>query len=108
MELWIRSQNKGDLLKVEALGQTNGIIKGYFLTGNCILGKYETGERALEVLDEIQRILIPKGIIKVDGLLHQKDIKTLRKHFDNNYTVVNKNVELLQPFETLVYEMPKE
>ena len=58
MELWIRSQNKGTLMKVEILGQTDGIIKAYFSNGNIELGTYKNVERALEVLDEIQNALL--------------------------------------------------
>ena len=58
MELWIRSQNKADLIKVEMLGQIDGVITAYYVNGNCELGTYKTKERALEVLDEIQNILI--------------------------------------------------
>ena len=110
MELWIRSQDKTQLAQITGLLLNDNKIRGFtnYHQNYYELGTYKTKERALELLDEIQRILIPKGIIKFDSLLKQEDIETLRKHFDNNYTVVNKNVELLQPFETLVYEMPKE
>lgn len=111
MELWIRSQDKTTLIRsyeiyIVEYGKDSYVVRAK--RTSHILGAYKTMERALEILDEIQRILIPKGIIKFDSLLKQEDIETLRKRFDNNYIVVNKNVELLQPFETLVYEMPKE
>ena len=59
MELWIRSQEKDILIKVDNLeldDERNDIY-----THNCInnmqmtytLGRYKTKERALEVLDEI-------------------------------------------------------
>ena len=54
MELWIRSQNKADLIKAEMLGQTDGVITAYYTNGRCELGTYKTKERALEVLNEIQ------------------------------------------------------
>ena len=57
MNLWIRSQNKGTLMKVEILGHTDGVIKAYFSSGNCELGTYKSSDRALEVLDEIQKII---------------------------------------------------
>lgn len=57
MELWIRSQNKGALIKVEILGHTDGTIHSYSEIGKTELGTYKTKERALEVLDEIQNIL---------------------------------------------------
>lgn len=57
MELWIRSQNKGALIKVEMLGNTDGTIKSYLGNNQTVLGTYKSNERALEVLDEIQNIL---------------------------------------------------
>lgn len=70
MELWIRSQDKKRLLRcnfietcdpVEVLESDYDIV-GYFddNIGYETLGTYETKERALEVLDEIQKyILLP-------------------------------------------------
>lgn len=68
MELWIRSQDKESLTKVSNISlkeirkpYTNEF--GYYGIGTYydnlqVLGKYTTKERALEVLDEIQRILV--------------------------------------------------
>lgn len=58
MELWIRSQDKTFLKKVNTIG----IVEGqdfYFISENITtdLGKYKTKERALEVLGEIQNML---------------------------------------------------
>lgn len=75
MELWIRSTAKTNLLQVRFLTIMDGKkfykkdeweFKGYTIC-NCteqgnyeILGTYETKERALKVLDEIQKyILLP-------------------------------------------------
>lgn len=64
MGLWIRTQNKRNLLEIQNIGllKTN---KGYtlatkiFTSGDeCTLGAYETEERALEVLDWIQGTLV--------------------------------------------------
>ena len=60
MELWIRSQDKEVLTRVVDIwkdADTNEIwSKSSFATKNC-LGIYKTKERALEVLDEIQKLL---------------------------------------------------
>lgn len=55
MELWIRSQDKECLTKVGHLfvSRYNTIKQD----DDIDLGSYETKERALEVLDEIQNIL---------------------------------------------------
>ena len=67
MELWIRSQDKKDLVKVNSLWIMDNQIwmevpfyenhkkLGLTISGhNHKLAEYETEERALEVLDEIQ------------------------------------------------------
>lgn len=81
MELWIRSQ-KGLILK--KVDQVYTEFKGtegiYFVRDNSdVLGEYETNERALEVLDEIQRLMIA--------------------------SLVDKN---LDGYGVVIYEMPKE
>ena len=61
MELWVRSQDKTFLRKVNTIG----IVEGrdfWSIDENLTvsLGRYKTKERALEVLDEIQNyILLP-------------------------------------------------
>lgn len=72
MELWIRSQDKEDLIKVDNIGlaylgkygfvdKIGDIHRGEYhicqFGENChtTLGYYKTKERALEVLDEIQK-----------------------------------------------------
>lgn len=68
MELWIRSQDKMNLVKVRQIGvnyqDNKQIIANYTpeLYENSggyyeLLGTYKTKERALEVLDEIQNML---------------------------------------------------
>ena len=85
MELWIRSQNKGGLIKVEMVGNTDGIIHSYLGVNKTVLGKYKSNERALEILDEIQEAQL--------GNYHYR--------CPSNITVSRKE-------DTIVYEMPKE
>ena len=75
MELWVRSQDKEKLLKCNDIAISYNMsmdaevikFKGYKIVGYFdknteyeILGTYETKERAIEVLDEIQNyILLP-------------------------------------------------
>jgi hypothetical protein len=65
MELWIRTQNKGALIKVEMVGNTDGIIHSYSGIIKTVLGEYKSNERALEVLDEIHQRLINLGTIEI-------------------------------------------
>ena len=57
MELWIRSQDRKSLIKSNGVGLTPSEISIYPIGLNGVLGTYETKERALEVLDEIQKLL---------------------------------------------------
>jgi hypothetical protein len=89
MELWIRSQDKESLIKVsnvvlrEQISPYMDRTKIYYLEvcydNLQTLGKYKTKERALEVLDEIQRLMIA--------------------------SLVDKN---LDGYGVVIYEMPKE
>lgn len=68
MELWIRSQDKMDLCKINRLKIREHTFedgkKEYFVLNNNsisdVVGVYKTKERALEVLDEIENIVKPK------------------------------------------------
>ena len=60
MELWIRSQDKERLFKINGIYLESEKDKHYimgFSDDYCWVGHYKTKERALEVLDEIQEIL---------------------------------------------------
>lgn len=75
MELWIRTQNKELLLKIDRIG-IEEFDDGYGIvtyerigTKNEFgLGLYNTKERALEVLNEIQNYICPNGSMNLyDG-----------------------------------------
>jgi hypothetical protein len=59
MGVWIRSQNKCRLVECTRFGVSSwfdGIcnVLGYNCNGDCILGEYESEEKAIKVLDMIQ------------------------------------------------------
>ena len=66
MELWIRSQDRQDLIKVGELFATTNLLNNddwEIVTianenNTCHLGKYKTKERALEILDKIQQLIV--------------------------------------------------
>ncbi len=65
MELWIRSQYKEMLFKVN----NNLVIRHNDTVGMCFIecdnhkiAMYKTKERALEVLEEISDLMIPTGL----------------------------------------------
>ena len=86
MELWIRSQDKRTLLKVNRIdvdGKKIIVWDNDYYCSETYMGTYATEERALEVLDEIQKIL--KSSFIVNGL-----------------------GEYVSQSNTTIYEMPKE
>ena len=96
MELWIRSQDKMNLVKVRQISvnyqDNKQIIANYMpeLYENSgeyyeILGTYKTKERALEVLDEIQEAKL--------GNFHYK---------------CPSNVKVSNNEDTIIYQMPAE
>ena len=70
MDLWIRSQDKKKLVKCESVS-----IGGYkshkdetaLWCGQFNCGTYKTEKRALEVLDEIQKLLEPEITFTCNG-----------------------------------------
>ena len=58
MDLWIRSQDKKKLIKVDEV-KIETVVKGniFIYSHATDLGTYKTKERALEVLDEIQEYI---------------------------------------------------
>ena len=92
MKLWIRSQDKTKLVKVDNISYLD-VADDYekevhSLWNDCkgVLGIYKTKERALGVLDEIQKVIEPRGIVKQD------------KH----------GIEVNMISVPIVYNMPKE
>ena len=64
------------------------------LSNVFVLGQYKTKERALEVLDEIQKHLI--------------DINTIRISQDAKYFQGNIDGYTFESYKNCVYQMPKE
>ena len=100
MELWIRNQDKTALIKVDRIVlEIFDNMKPTIYFNDDFLGEYETKERALEVLDEIQKILEPQKIIKtIDNSVK----------FENAIHIVNPTYETITQLNTYVYEMPKD
>ncbi len=111
MELWIRSQDKDSLIKPQKIELIYDYLCGediqliHIETDKGRIGSYSTKERALEVLDEIQSILMPK-IMAYNPLVESKEdyqnhnMKTELVGYTTEYDVF--------ALQTYVYEMPKE
>lgn len=112
MELWIRSQDKMNLVKVRQTGvnyqDNKQIIANYTpeLYENSggyyeLLGTYETKERALQVLGEIQSLLQPT--IEYKPIVQEEYNPAYEyKHF----VKVDDNMEIKE-LSTFVYQMPE-
>ena len=114
MELWIRSQDKSTLKCVkdvycncnnEILVNRNVIDEDY-----CdfdLMGKYETRERALAILDEIQNLLVPdiKLLSKKINEDQEDDLSDLKTLF----SVIQPDGELqIHQLHNVIYQMPQE
>ncbi len=106
MDLWIRSQDKMNLVKIRQISlnysNTKQIIANYMpdIFENSgkyyeLLATYETKERALEILDEIQQIL------------KSETIETETKYIDNQVYETKITRKPLIPKNIVIYEMPK-
>ena len=100
MDLWIRSQDKETLCKVDDIHiEEQSLYTDTHL--KICLGTYKTKERALEVLDEIQMLLQP--IIKYEPIVQEEynPAYTYR-----NFIKVDDNTEIKE-LSTFVYQMPE-
>ena len=111
MELWIRSQDRENLIFIKGKLE---LYKGKFIQTSISpymteqhygilykdnrLGEYKSKERALEVLYEIQKLLQPQILIKKGKI---------RGSFDNTIIREADGFEIKE-LSTYVYEMPKE
>ena len=110
MDLWIRSQDRKEMTKpnyIRIIERTNHCLNRdeYIIQDEeyCDLGTYKTEERALEVLDEIQNILMPKYIVDTSS------IKEGKSWVENEviFSEYNANT-IVEQLSTCVYEMPLE
>lgn len=113
MNLWIRSQDKMNLVKIRQISldysNTKQIIANYIpeIYENSgeyyeLLGTYKTKERAIEVLDEIQNILRPKIVINFDN-----KPKYLEDGKINDVLIPREEIDYTKQLSTYVYEMPE-
>ena len=109
MELWIRSQDKTILKKVNVIGIIEGDDK-WFVSESITMdfGSYKTKERALEVLDEIQNKLSEtndsyENLVKKLEIFNETPIISCN---NNDDCTISLNITMLK--EMVIYEMPKE
>ena len=106
MELYIRSQDRLILEKYETLQLCQNPDGTWFFNSGLVLGKYKTKERALEVLDEIQKILMPMISYKPITKVKMDSVKDLSLPYVETIQVGGN--EEIHELSTYVYEMPQE
>lgn len=95
MNLWVRSQDKENLIPIKnpICVYDNKIIYKESASYVITIGEYKTKERALEVLDEIQRTIAKNQ--SLISLMH-------------NFTDLKGNEECVaQLFKDMIYQMPE-
>ena len=116
MELWIISQDKECVMKVDRLdydlsNYEHRIVANGFIT---ILAKYPTKKRALEILNEIANAIANQYIVKPNSLFEMKYIDEESKRLEYLYPGKEFIMESpgfeIKPINTdiYVYEMPQE
>lgn len=118
-DLWIRTQEGNSLLKVDNIAYcgTRIYTNNHEAAMSIDLGKYDTEERAGEVLDEIQKLLMqPTAFLKADmpqGMSFEdanKYVKQINEFCGQNNLlyVGSKNCEIIPTNNTnIVYTMPE-
>ena len=96
--MWIRSQDKRELIDASHayVNEINCIIS-VCGEGYCELGEYETKERALEVLDEIQ-----KHIVSLELAIKGNRFENLARDCYSAYEFERRSEAIC------IYQMPKE
>lgn len=109
MDLWIRSQDRYELRKVKGvvMAQEGKFFAIYPVTKDLgeleILGHYKSEERAIEVLDEIQKLLIGDVIVFKNTDIPNIDNALVYHSFTDD----SQQVEFLHR-DYVIYKMPKE
>lgn len=119
-DLWIKTQNGNLLLKVDNIAccRTKIYTNNHETAMSIGLGEYDTEERAREVLEELQKLLMqPIAFLKADmpqGFpleVANEYIKQIKEFCDQNnlLCVGSEDCEIMPTNNTsIVYTMPKE
>lgn len=113
MNLWIRSQDKERLIKpidfyieetIDYVNKYNefDIYALNLANADIRVGTYKTKERALEVLDEIEKLIKPITIFHNV----QADKSTIEKIKETGYYMVNNDARVEQ-ISQVFYQMPE-
>ena len=114
MDLWIRTQDKFDLFKVNSIHiMIKPETKAYEIYCNNnypenILGVYQSEERAISILNEIQNVFLDCDLLILKNIENDKEV------FDNYKGISFVTIPKTEPTISYnnknvgVYEMPQE
>lgn len=107
-DLWIRIQGGNSLLKVDNINccGTKIYTNNHEAAMSIDLGTYDTGERAKEVLEEIQDFLLPRAFIKNNQKVNTVEI--IDREYFSVGNVPSREIENVVTLnDSIVYEMPE-
>ena len=118
MSLWIRSQDKTELVKVEGIKYEKVPVGHSLLVpyefGVFNVGQYESKERALEILNDIQSKLFNSNrvIVQTKYPCHPEDLYKMKMDFEgiNEIPAIVHDIGVeVTPMnqEVFIYEMPE-
>ena len=110
MGLWIRSQDRKRLVLNPNLYVVTKANGSSYISESLIgyLGVYKNENRALEIMDDIQKILKGKKFIKLKGDLSPFSMNHLKKAFKTDSIIETPLYEVFNSTNNIIYEMPKE
>lgn len=108
INLWIRAQDRKRLLKVNSIYLVDCEVHTEDSNLGGLLGEYKSDERALEVLDEIQKLLVGDVLCFTNIDINADMAKFLgEKCISIRDSSKKSQIEYI-PRDCIVYEMPKE
>jgi hypothetical protein len=112
MKLWIRTADKRGLyevcgIRVEGVDLQTYDIIGFFNSKQVILGEYDTFNRCIEIIDEIQGLLRGDLHIFLTACDVPNEVYRDLVTRKNNTILCEPNIEYLQS-NVMVYQMPEE
>ena len=116
MELWVRSQNKGTLMKVNRIDVEDNNVICYdndYYCNKTYMGLYKSKERALKILDEISNKIKNQYIIKANCLIKPSDMMKEKEYLENTYDgdfIMQPSAYEIEPINphVIYFEMPSE
>lgn len=115
MNLWIRTQDRQTLLPMGRIDvdYSSGRWCLYLYGFEVLIGYYDTKERAIEIIDEIQEKIKQQLIVKTNTILKPDALERLEKELKSKYSndfIMQTPFYEITPINNsiIIYEMPQE